>query len=256
MMMPVLFVGHGSPMNAIEKNEFTKGWETIEKNIVRPKAVLCISAHWMTEGIKVATTATLNIIYDFYGFPQALYDVIYQPAGSPQFAMDVINQFEGTVKEDNSWGIDHGTWSVMKIMYPNGDIPTFQMSVDMNADPQYLFSIGEKLQFLREHGVLIMGSGNIVHNLRMMDFTHINEGFDWAKSFDEFILEQIKNRNFQEIFHYQDRKEAHFAVPTTEHFYPLLYILGATKETDQVTVYNHAYMAGSLSMTSYLFTQS
>jgi len=241
-------------MNAIEKNEYTKGWEEIEKNILRPRAVLCISAHWMTEGIKIATSPTPNIIYDFYGFPKALYDVMYQPVGSPQFAMQTIEQLAEMAKEDNSWGIDHGTWSVMKIMYPNADIPTFQMSVDMDAKPEYLFAIGEKLQFLREHGVLIMGSGNIVHNLRMMDYSQLNQGFDWAHEFDEFIYEQIQNRNFDEIFRYRERKAAHYAVPTTEHFYPLLYILGATKVTDKIQVYNRAYMAGSLSMTSYLFT--
>ncbi|MEI6578381.1 MAG: 4,5-DOPA dioxygenase extradiol [Eubacteriales bacterium] len=252
-MMPVIFVGHGSPMNAIEENEYTQGWREIAASIPKPVAILSISAHWVTSGTKVSVLENPETIHDFYGFPKALFDMEYPAAGSPHFAAKTIDLL-GNADADKSWGLDHGTWSVLSVMYPNANIPVFQLSIDAQASPAELFEIGNKLKPLRENGVLIFGSGNVVHNLGLVDFTK-QGGFDWANKFDETIKNNILKRDFENILNYRKLGDiARIAVPTTEHFNPLLYVLGASDSADEITVYNNSSTLGSLSMTSYVFS--
>lgn len=252
-MMPVIFVGHGSPMNAIEDNEFTKGWEDMAKAIPRPKAILSISAHWYTEGTRVMDMMNPKTIHDFYGFPKRLFEVDYSAKGHPELANET-KRFIGDICEiDNSWGIDHGTWSVLVKMYPEKDIPVFQLSVDRKHSAGQCYSIGEKIKGLRENGVLIFGSGNIVHNLGIMDWSEKN-GYDWAYQFDGVIRDAIVERKHKVVLDYQNLQHASLAVPITDHFYPLLYVLGASSEKDKVEIFNEECVMGSISMTSYLIT--
>lgn len=253
MMMPVIFVGHGSPMNAIEENEFTEGWREIAANIPKPKAILCISAHWETEGTKVSILENPKTIHDFYGFPKELFAVEYKAKGSPEFACQTLDLLGDMATSDNYWGIDHGAWSVLRVMYPEAEIPVYQLSINQHAIPEELFDLGKRIAPLREKGVLIMGSGNIVHNLRIADFS-IEGGFDWAETFDDCIAQKIITRDFESILNYDCLGDmARLAVPTTEHFNPLLCILGAVKDADKVEIYNKACVAGSISMTTYVF---
>jgi len=253
-MMPVIFIGHGSPMNAIEKNEYTEGWIKIAASIPKPDSILSISAHWLTKGTLVSTLENQKTIHDFYGFPKELYDVEYNATGNPELALKTIDLLSDVAKADKSWGIDHGTWSVLNVMYPNADIPVYQMSIDKDATPQELFEIGNRLKPLRESNVLIMGSGNIVHNLGLVNFS-MESGYDWANTFDNYITEEIEKRDFDRIFHYRALGDiAIQSVPTTEHFHPLFYVLGATNPTDKLILYNKSCIAGSLSMTCCVFS--
>ncbi|SEW22901.1 4,5-DOPA-extradiol-dioxygenase [[Clostridium] fimetarium] len=253
-MMPVIFIGHGSPMNAIEENEYTKGWKEIADNIPQPKVILSISAHWVTDGTKVSTVENPKTIHDFYGFPKELYDVEYKAKGSLESAIKTIELLDGIARADDSWGLDHGTWSVLRVMYPNADIPVYQMSIDMNATSKELFEIGKKLKSLRDSDILILGSGNIVHNLGIMDYS-MEDGFDLAIEFNDYITKKVEQRDFESIFNYKQLgNAARLSVPTTEHFNPLLYVLGATTDLDKVTIFNKSFMAGSLAMTSFVFS--
>ena len=253
-MMPVIFIGHGTPMNAIEDNVFTREWKTITASLPKPEAILSISAHWVTNGTKVSILKDPETIHDFYGFPKALFDVEYRAPGSPEFAAQTIALLGGTGVADESWGIDHGTWSVLHVMYPKADIPVYQVSLDYRASAKDLMQIGRMLAPLRERGVLIMGSGNVVHNLGMVDF-RANGGYDWAVAFDDFIYGNIIKGDFQSVLGYKSvGKDAERSVPTTEHFNPLLCVLGATNGPDDLTVYNRSCVYGSLSMTSYVFS--
>lgn len=253
MKMPVLFIGHGSPMNAIEKNEYTNTWIKIKEKIPKPTAILSISAHWYVRGTRVLDDNNPRMIYDMYGFPKELYEVNYKAIGSPKFARLTRNLISKDVSVDNSWGYDHGTWAVLNIMYPSGDIPVYQLSIDSGATFEEHFKIGEEIRRLREEGVLILGSGNVVHNLSRVDFSKV-DGYDFAIEFDEYIKNKIINRNYDDVINYEKAgkcsKEAFY---TPEHFVPLLYILGASNEEDILTIYNDSFAMGSLSMTSYLF---
>jgi 4,5-DOPA dioxygenase extradiol len=251
-MMPVMFVGHGSPMNAIEDNLFSQAWRQIAPTLPTPKAILSVSAHWLTRGTKALTVPNPKTIHDFYGFPPELYAIEYSAPGSPQLAEEALTLLGEMATADTGWGLDHGTWSVLHVMYPEADIPVFQLSIDRIATPQERFNIGARLKPLRERDVLIMGSGNVVHNLGILDFS-LDGGFDWAYEFDDFITDRILERDYASILQYRENAAARLAVPTTEHFDPLLYVLGATSETDTVTMYNKACIAGSVSMTSYIF---
>lgn len=252
--MPVVFVGHGSPMNAIEDNIYTRGWKEMAKKIPKPKAIVSVSAHWFTEGTKIMNEENPKTIYDMYGFPDELYEIIYSPSGNPKLAESVKEMISKESVYDNTWGIDHGTWSVLVHMYPERDIPVFQVSIDASAPAEVHYEIGKELKSLRDEGVLLFGTGNIVHNLRLVNWAMGDEGFQWAYEFDNFIKENIQARNHEKIINYESLGDkAKLAVPITDHFNPILYILGATDEDDKVSVYNHKCMMGSLSMTSYIF---
>lgn len=252
-LMPVLFVGHGSPMNAIEENAFTGGWEEIAREIPRPRAILSVSAHWFTPETGVFTEEKPRQIYDMYGFPRELYELKYDAPGAPEEAKEAIRLLEGEAAADNRWGMDHGTWAVLCKMYREADIPLFQLSINSAKGAAYHYELGKKLAPLREQGVLIMGSGNIVHHLGKVDWEMEEEGYPFAKEFDGYIKDCIFRCDAEGVIDYRRSKAARNAFPTPEHFYPLLYALGAAGETYGVKVFNEACVLGSLSMTSYLF---
>ncbi|MEI8199551.1 MAG: 4,5-DOPA dioxygenase extradiol [Eubacteriales bacterium] len=251
--MPALFIGHGSPMNAIEDNKYTKNWAKTAGQIPRPEAILSISAHWYTRGTRIMTAASPSMVYDMYGFPDALYRVEYKAPGAPAFAQETINLIGRDVKIDNKWGFDHGTWSVLCKMYPEADIPLYQLSVDMNADAQTHFQIGQEIAALRDRGVMILGSGNIVHNLGRINWG-MDAGMPWAEEFDNYVKEKIVKREFDDVIHYEKAGESsEIAFPTPDHFFPLLYVLGASHKDDRLTVFNDSCTMGSMSMTCCLF---
>jgi 4,5-DOPA dioxygenase extradiol len=253
--MPVLFLGHGSPMNAIEENEFVTGFRNIAKTIPTPTAILCISAHWFTKGTKVTAMKIPQTIHDFGGFPKELFDVQYPAKGSPELAQltkELILPTEATL--DHDWGLDHGSWSVIKHLYPEANIPVIQMSIDYSLTGQAHFEMAQKLQSLRNKGILIIGSGNIVHNLRMVDWANFdkdNYGFDWAIEAREKINKNIIDGDFANLINYQKQGKAFdLAIPTPDHYLPLLYTLGLKNESENIQLFNDKLLAGSLSMTS------
>jgi 4,5-DOPA dioxygenase extradiol len=252
-VLPVLFVGHGSPLNAIENNAFTATWRRLGEEMERPKVILSISAHWYTRGTKTSDAKAPRLIYDMYGFDEKLYHVRYDAPGAPELVPQIRSLVPGNVQIDNQWGIDHGTWSVMVHMFPKADIPIIQLSVDLNAPPDVHYKIGRSLQPLRNQGVLILGSGNVVHNLHRISWD-VKDGYPWAKEFDAYIKEAILSGRHEDVIQFRRAgPSAEEAFYTPDHYYPLLYALGASAETDGVTVYNEACVMGSLSMTGYLF---
>lgn len=253
--MPALFIGHGSPMNAIEDNEYSKAWEEMSKQIAKPEAILSVSAHWFTKGTRITDSPKPRVVYDMQGFPDALYRVVYQPDGSTKLAHDTISLISSEVKVDNSWGIDHGTWSVLCRMYPNADIPVYQLSVDADASAATHFKIGRELASLRDKGVMIFGSGNVVHNLSRVNW-NMDDGYPWASEFDGYIKNKIVDGQYDDVLHYSKAgPSAAMAFYTPDHFNPLLYVLGASDENDRLTVFNDSCTLGALSMTCYLFEQ-
>jgi len=251
--MPVLFLGHGSPMNAIDQNVFSDVWIELGKTLQKPQAILCVSAHWFTRGTRVNDSLALKMVYDMYGFPDALYRVKYPAPGAPKIARHAARLLGDRAVIDNSWGLDHGSWSLLLRLFPDADIPVFQVSVDATATAEEHFALGKKLRPLRDQGVLILGSGNVVHNLRMVDW-ELSGGFDWAQTFDAYIKENVVSRSFDNVLQYQRAgSSARLSVPTPDHFFPLLSVLGASKPNDTVRVLTEACVLGSLSMTGYLF---
>lgn len=251
--MPALFVGHGSPMNAIEDNEYSRNWSGIAKKIKRPEAILAVSAHWFTDGTRITDDADPKMVYDMYGFPDELYKVKYHAKGNPDLAFRTKGLIKNAVNIDNSWGIDHGVWSVLRHMYPEADIPLLQLSIDYKSEAAVHYRLGQEIASLRENGVMVLGSGNIVHNLSKISWG-MNGGQPWALEFDEYIKENIINRQHQAVIDYENAgNSSKLAFPTPEHFYPLLYVLGASNKEDKITVFNNSCTMGSISMTSYLF---
>jgi 4,5-DOPA dioxygenase extradiol len=253
--MPVLFLGHGSPMNAIEDNEFTRNFREMGSRIERPKAILCISAHWETRGTQVTAMEHPPTIHDFGGFPRALYEVDYPAPGSPALAEDTRNLIQGTkVAMTDQWGLDHGSWSVIRHMYPEADIPVVQMSLDHTKGPRYHFELGKELNALRNRGVLILGSGNLVHNLGMVAWDRLDapgSGFDWAEEARNTMNQWIRQGNYEDLINYDKQGDSlRLAIPTPEHFLPLLYILGMRGKQEELELFNDKAIGGSLSMTS------
>lgn len=253
--MPVLFIGHGSPMNAIEDNIFSKRWQQIGKEIPIPKAVVVVSAHWLTKGTMVTAMSNPKTIHDFGGFPQALFDVQYPAPGSPELATEIQKLITNPAVElDHDWGLDHGTWSVVKHMYPDADIPVLQLSIDYYKPAAYHYELAKQLLALRKKGVLIIGSGNMVHNLRMVAWDKLNEpeyGFDWALEMNDIFKNKISNGFHKELIQYEKlHKVATLAIPTPDHYYPLLYILALQTDNDKVEFFNDKAVGGSLTMTS------
>lgn len=251
--MPVLFVGHGTPMNAIEDNAFTAQWEKLSQRIPRPRAILAVSAHWFTRGTRVQSSPAPGMIYDMYGFPDALYRIVYGAPGAPELAQRTAALLGDAAVLDDTWGFDHGAWSVLCRIYPKADIPVFQLSVDRGAAPGDHLALGRKLRALRGEGVLILGSGNIVHNLGRVNWDMAG-GYPWAGTFDRYIRDNVVDRNEENLLHFErSGVPAGLAFTGLDHFAPFLYALGASDETDAVQVFNDACVMGALSMTSYLF---
>lgn len=257
--MPILFVGHGSPMNAIEENEFVSGFRKIADSIPKPRAILSISAHWETKGTFFTAMKNPRTIHDFSGFPNELYSISYPAPGNPELA-EISKQLitKTNTNFDMQWGLDHGTWTILKHMYPNADIPVVQMSLDYTKNPQYHYELAKELLSLRSQGVLILGSGNIVHNLRMIawdSFTVDNYAYDWTTEVSEAVKYDILHGNHSALYKYEQRGTAFkLAVPTPEHFLPLLYILALQQPNDTIHFFNDKSVAGSLTMTSVLIT--
>ena len=252
--MPVLFLGHGSPMNAIEENEFVAGFRRVGSEISRPAAVLVISAHWETQGTWVTAMQQPRTIHDFGGFPKALFEVQYPAPGSPELAKETKALVQKTeVGLDEKWGLDHGAWSVIKHLYPDADVPVLQMSLDYRQTPQWHYELAKELSALRRKGVLIVGSGNMVHNLGMVAWHRLNEafGYDWALEASEKMKSSIRSGDHQPLIQFRGQGKAFdLAIPTPEHYLPLLYALALQEKDEEAHLFNDQALAGSLTMTS------
>ncbi len=252
-LMPAAFIGHGSPMNAIEENRYTEAWERFAAAIPKPKAVLVVSAHWYVNVTAVTAMAVPRTIHDFYGFPKPLFEVQYPAPGDPELAKRVIDVVEPTYvgMDNDSWGIDHGTWSVLVHMFPEADVPVLQLSINAELPFDYHFNLGAKLHRLRGEGVLILGSGNVVHNLRLIDWQSPGEGRDWAHRFDDAVGE-IMTSDAAELGTASAHADYAMAVPTADHFLPLAYVAGLCAAANApATTLIDGYEMGSLSMTAY-----
>jgi 4,5-DOPA dioxygenase extradiol len=253
--MPLLFLGHGSPMNAIEENEFVAGFRRIASEIPRPRAIVCVSAHWETRGTQVTAMPQPKTIHDFGGFPKELYEVQYPAPGSPELAKELRDTALTTeISLDDKWGLDHGAWSVIKHLYPNADIPVIQMSLDYGKTPRQHYELAQELEGLRKKGVLVIGSGNMVHNLRMVAWNKLNEpgfGFDWAIEANEKMKQFILNDDHVPLVRYQDMGRAfELAIPSPDHYLPLLYTLALKGKDENIEIFNDKALGGSLTMTS------
>ena len=254
--MPALFIGHGSPMNAIEDNIFVQNWRKLAQNIPKPTAILVISAHWETQGTKVTAMEKPRTIHDFGGFPRALFEVQYPAKGDPELAAyikEALKHF-AVVELDQLWGLDHGNWSVVKHLYPNADIPVLQLSLDYSKPAEYHYNLAKELQILRKKGVLIIGSGNMVHNLRMVSWENMLDpgfGYDWALDINDKMKQYISEGNHLALINYQNFGiEGKYAIPTPEHYMPLIYTLALKDKNDKVSFLNDIPIGGSLTMTS------
>lgn len=254
--MPVLFIGHGSPMNVILDNDFTRSLTQLGRSLPRPKAIMVISAHWLTEGTYVTCMEHPRTIHDFYGFPEELYRVNYPSPGSPELAKATTQLFDGDVVcVDSEWGLDHASWAVLKHMYPSADIPVFEMSLDYSFNDwhprslQYHYYLASRLVDLRENGVLVIGSGNIVHNLRMIDFDVNADTFEWAREFDEKVKSNLLESNHEGLINFESMGgTASYAVPTLDHYLPMIYAIGMQREDDQLKFTYEGFQHGSVSM--------
>ena len=256
--MPLLFLGHGSPMNAIEENEFVMAFRNLGTEIQKPKAILCISAHWETKGTYVTAMETPRTIHDFGGFPEELFNVQYPAPGSPDLADKTKSIVQKTeIGLDEKWGLDHGAWSVIKHLYPNADVPVIQLSLDYTKPVQFHFELAKELAVLRKKGILIVGSGNMVHNLGMVAWDKLKGepfAFDWATEANEKMKSFMLDGDFQSLIEYKKQGRAfELAIPTPEHYLPLIYTLALKEQNDTTTIFNDQPVGGSLSMTSVKF---
>lgn len=255
---PVLFIGHGSPMNGIEDNAFSQQWKAQVAHLPVPKAVLVVSAHWLTKGTFVTAMEAPQTIHDFGGFPDELFAVQYPAPGLPELATTIQEEVSSTrIKPDHEWGLDHGTWTIVRHMYPEANVPVLQLSIDYAQNAAYHYALAKELKALRKKGVLIIGSGNMVHNLRMVDFTNINTpdyGYDWALEARDTFNRLVIDKNHQSLIDYTLLgKSVQLAVPTPDHYFPLIYTLGLSHDTDKVQLFNDVMVGGSLNMTSVQF---
>ncbi|MCB0792094.1 MAG: 4,5-DOPA dioxygenase extradiol [Flavobacteriales bacterium] len=252
--MPALFIGHGSPMNAIEENRFVAEFRRIGRELPRPHAILCISAHWETRGMQVTAMERPRTIHDFGGFPPELYAVQYPAPGDPQLAEDTHRLLAPTpVSMDQSWGLDHGAWSVIKHLYPQADVPVVQLSLDRGMDAEQHYAMARQLAPLRDRGVLVIGSGNMVHNLGLVAWEHLDDpyGYDWALEARARMKELILSGDHLALQRFADQGRAfQLAIPTPEHYLPLLYALALQGKGEAVSLFNDEPLAGSLAMTS------
>ena len=257
-LAPLFFIGHGSPMNGIEDNTFSNNWELIGKNIEPPAAVLVVSAHWLSRGTYVTAMENPKTIHDFGGFPEALYAVEYPSPGKPELAKEIQAIVSKTnVGLDHDWGLDHGAWTVVRHIFPDANIPVLQLSIDYHKPPQYHYELAKQLQSLRRKGVMIIGSGNIIHNLRLVDWQKLgaeNYGYDWAIELNELFKNKIQHHEHAVLIDYTNlSKAASLAVPTPDHYYPLLYTLALQDNKEEPVFFNDALVGGSLNMTSVLY---
>jgi len=251
MSFPALFVGHGSPMNAIEDSAFRRGWAELGRKLPRPEAIVCVSAHWETEGVFLTGAEAPTTIHDFYGFPRELFAVRYPAPGQPALALRVATMLGGVrAAVDPARGLDHGCWSVLVAMYPEADVPVVQLSLDSRQPGSFHYALAKELRPLRDDGVLILGSGNLVHNLRLADFG-LDGGYDWAVRFDALVRERIAAGDHAALAAWGELgPDARLSIPTPEHYLPLLYALGVQQPGDAVRLFNAATVLGSISMTS------
>ena len=255
--MPVLFLGHGSPMNAIEENEFVNGFRDIAKRIPKPNAILCISAHWETKGTRITAMEKPRTIHDFGGFPPELFAVQYPVPGSPTLAAETNKLMHSTQTElDHAWGLDHGAWSVIKHLYPKADVPVVQMSLDYTQNTRYHYDLAKNLFSLRSKGILIIGSGNMVHNLALVDWKNLNKSdhaFEWALEASQKMKKYILEDDHSSLINYKSMgKSFELSVPTPEHYLPLLYSMALKEKDDPILLFNDKAVGGSLTMTSVL----
>jgi 4,5-DOPA dioxygenase extradiol len=253
--MPVFFIGHGSPMNGIENNDFSKTWQSLPKQFPKPSAILCISAHWLTNGTFITAMDHPKTIHDFSGFPDALYQVQYPAIGNAALAQETAQLVKKTqVGLDHDWGLDHGAWTIIRHMYPDASIPVLQFSIDYHKPASYHYELAKELSVLRNKGVLIMGSGNMVHNLRMVAWDKMNTpnyGFDWAIEMNDLFKQKIGDGDHQSLLKYESlHKAATLAIPTPDHYWPLIYTLGLQQGNEPIQFFNDSLVAGSLTMTS------
>lgn len=258
-LMPAVFVGHGSPMNGIEQNDFSDAWAQLGPALPLPRGILCVSAHWLTHGTKATAMAAPRTIHDFSGFPRELYEVDYPAPGDPELAALATETLRalGPDALDHDWGLDHGAWTVLRRMFPEAGIPVVQLSIDWDREPEYHLNLGRQLSALRERGILVVGSGNVVHNLARVDFSTIDvpgSGYDWALDFDGAVKKAMLSGDDDGLVHRERLSGgAKLAVPSPDHYLPLLYIAGARRPSDDVLVFNESAVGGSLTMTSYAF---
>lgn len=248
--MPVLFIGHGNPMNAIEANQYTRAWESLSKKLSKPNAILSVSAHWLTERTFVHAAKRPKTMHDFWGFPDELYEIQYNCPGAPKLAKEVQSLIKKMkVESDSEWGIDHGTWVPLRYLFPEADVPVFQLSIDVSKPSKFHYDIGKELALLRERGVLIIGSGNIVHNLGRMQYEPDAKPYDWAVEFDELSKELVIKGEHEPLITYEKLgKAAVLSIPTPDHYWPLLYSLALQKKDDQISFPVNGIAHGSVSM--------
>lgn len=250
--MPAVFIGHGTPMNAMETNRYTEAWRSFGESIEKPAAVLCISAHWYTRGIGVTAMERPKTIHDFGGFPQALFDMQYAAVGDPKLAMRVQALLQSLeVQLDHAWGLDHGSWSILVHMFPNADVPVLQLSIDATQPAQYHYEVGKKLNALRDENVLVLGSGNVVHNLGLLRRAE-KVSFEWAATSNDQITSLLQQRKHAELIDYGALPFASLSIPTPEHYLPMLYILGLQQSGDNLSILTNGLELGSISMLSFV----
>ena len=256
-VMPTMFIGHGSPMNVLPNNPYHDSWQALGASLGKPQAILCVSAHWTTrEHTSIASTPHPKTIYDFYNFPAQMYQMDYPASGAPELANIIATELEHSPfhpELDSNYGLDHGTWCILKPMFPDADVPVFQISIAMNREPMYHYQLGKALRFLRRKGVLIVSSGNIVHNLRT--YRPDGSSYDWALEFDAISKEKIDARDDAPLIHFEQfGQSAQLSINSAEHYYPLLYTLGLREKDDDILQFN-TETESSLSMRSVIFSQ-
>ncbi|WP_149139499.1 4,5-DOPA dioxygenase extradiol [Gemmobacter caeruleus] len=254
--MPLVFLGHGSPMNAIEDTKYSRAWTELGRDLPRPRAILVVSAHWMTRGTTLVDVSAMpKTIHDFYGFPEALFQQRYPAPGDPALAREVVSLLASHhAEEDDTWGLDHGAWTVLKFLYPDADVPVFQISIDMSKGLDYQLEIGRELAQLRDRGVLILGSGNVVHNLRAVQWGPNSRPLDFAQEFDSLFADRLTDRDFATLANRAKLGSLlQMAHPSVDHYLPALTIAGASDGGDNLTYMTDAIDLGSISMRSFVF---
>lgn len=255
-LMPAFFIGHGSPMNAITDNKFTQDLAKSTRNLPAPNAIMVVSAHWLTRGTFVSTNKFPKTIYDFGGFPKALSEVKYEPLGSPEYALQAKTLLDQShaIQTDDHMGLDHGAWSILKHMYPKANIPVFQLSIDVSKPAKYHYDLIKQLAALRKKGLMIVGSGNIVHNLGRVNWNNPTAGpYDWTVEFDTYVKNNLESGDHMALVDYlKAGTSAQLSVPTNDHYLPMLYILGIQQKNEQLKFIHHSFDMGSISMRSFM----